>query len=232
VAGTELAPRSGLRVRPQQPARALFGLLLVVAAVVAALTLYTRIGDRHQVLAVNRTVLAGEQLVDSDFRVVSISADDSFASVPATTRASLVGQYAKVRMVAGSLVVADSVQARLLVDPSKVLMSVAVPLSGVPTGLREGSRLVLIVTPKSASGTAPPRLVEATVAAVPRNLGELVSGQSSSTSMVALSVEVPPKSAATVGSAGEVAVGVLNPRAAFPAVAAVASPSSTAGGGG
>ena len=55
-------------------------------------------------------------------------------------------------MVEGSLLVVDSVQARPLVDPSKVLMSVPVPLSGVPTGLREGSRLVLIVTPKAAGG--------------------------------------------------------------------------------
>jgi SAF domain len=217
-------------VRPQRPARALFGLLLVVVAVVVAtLTVYTRIGDRHQVLAVTRTVLAGEQLTDSDFRVVSISADDSFASVPAAARASLVGQYAKVRIVAGSLVVADSVQPRPLVDPSKVLMSVAVPLSGVPAGLREGSRLVLIVTAKSAAGSAPPVMVEATVAAVPRNLAELTAGESSSSaSTVALSVEVPAESAATVGSAGEVAVGVLDPAAAFPA----ASPSSASGGGG
>ena len=74
-------------------------------------------------------------------------------------------------MVAGSLLVADSVQARPLVDPSKVLMSVPVPLSGVPAGLREGSRLVLIVTPQTAGRHAPPVLVEATVAAVPSQPG-------------------------------------------------------------
>ena len=51
-------------------------------------------------------------------------------------------------------------------------MSVPVPVSGVPTGLREGSRLVLIVTPPSAgAGPATPVLVEATVAAVPVELG-------------------------------------------------------------
>ena len=131
--------------------RALFGLFLVAVCVVAVLVIYTRIGDRQDVLAVSRTVLAGEQLTDADLRVVSISADDSFPSVPATARASIVGQYAKVRMVDGSLLVADSVQARPLVDPSKVLMSVPVPLSGVPTGLREGSRLVLVVTPEAGA---------------------------------------------------------------------------------
>src|SRR3954464_6828144 len=105
LAGTELAPRSRLRVRPQRPARALFGLLLVAVCVVAVLVIYTRVGNRTDVLALNRTVLAGEQLGDTDLRVVSISADESFASVPAASRASLVGQYAKVRLVEGSLLV-------------------------------------------------------------------------------------------------------------------------------
>src|SRR3954471_19616252 len=128
LAGSELGSRSGLRVRPQRPARALFGLLLVAVCVVAVLVIYTRVGDRHDVLAVGRTVLAGEQLSDADLRVVSISADDSFPSLPSTARASIVGQYAKVRMIDGSLLVADSVQTRPLVDPSKILMSVPVPL--------------------------------------------------------------------------------------------------------
>src|SRR4051812_30009475 len=146
LARPQLAARSGLRVRPQRPARALAGALLVVASMVAALTVYSRIGDRHEVLALARTVLAGDRLVDADFKVVSISSDDALASVRASARLSLVGQYAKVRMLAGSLVVSDSVQPAPLVDPAKALMSVAVPVSGVPSGLREGSRLVLIVT--------------------------------------------------------------------------------------
>src|ERR1700712_3386764 len=116
VVEREMSPRTGLRVRPQRPARALFGVLVV--------------------LAVTRPVLAGERLTDADLRVVSISSDDSIPSVPASARSAMVGQYAKVRMAEGSLLVAESVQARPLVDPSKVLMSVAVPLTGVPTGLR------------------------------------------------------------------------------------------------
>jgi hypothetical protein len=192
----------------------LFGALLVVASVVAVLAVYARVGDRHEVLVVTRTVLAGEQLTDGDLRVVSISSDESIPSVPASARAAMVGQYAKVRMVEGSMLVADSVQARPLVDPSKVLMSVAVPVSGVPVGLREGSQLVLIVTPppESAGGGAVTELVDATVAAVPRDLGAIVSGSGGgSASAVALSVEVAPESAALVGSAEAVAVAVVPP---------------------
>jgi hypothetical protein len=233
VADSELAPRSGLRVRPQRPVRALFGALVVVASVLAALAIFTRVGDRREVLALSRTVLAGEQLADADLKVVSIASDESFLAVPASDRGLLVGQYAKVRMLQGSLMAADSVQPEPLVDPARVLMSVPVQLSGVPSGLREGSRLVLIVTPFSTGAGSPvPVLVEAMVAAVPANLGQLVGGDGSSsvTSAVALSVEVPAESVAVVGSAESVAVGVLDPKAPFPAQpAANGAPDAAAG---
>jgi hypothetical protein len=63
-----------------------------------------------------------------------------------------------------------------------------------------------------------PVLVEATVAAVPRNLAELVGGDSPGASQVALSVEVDPGRAALIGSAESVAVGVLDPSAPFPVI--------------
>lgn len=234
LAGSDLGRRNGLRVRPQRPARVFVGLLIVAACVVVVLVIYTRLGDRRDVLTVNRTVLAGEQLSDSDLRVISISSDDSFPSVPVSARASIVGQYARVRLAQGALLVADSVQARPLVDPSKVLMSVSVPLSGVPTGLREGSRLALIITPKASGGSSSaPVLIEATVAAVPRNLGELVSGGGSAgSSSVALTVEVDPAAATTVGPAESIAVAVLGQDEPFPsgAPAATADEPSTSPG--
>src|SRR4051794_31962911 len=101
VAGAELTAGSGLRVRPQGPIRAVFGGLLVMASIAIALTVYSRIGDRHEVLALTRTVLAGEQVTAADLREVSISSDSSFASVPSSSRDSIVGRYAKVRLVSG-----------------------------------------------------------------------------------------------------------------------------------
>ena len=170
-----LASKPGLRMRPQRPLRALAGALVVVASVVAALALYARIGNRSEVLALSRDVLAGEQISDADLQVVSISSDGDVPTVPASQRAAFVGQYAKVRMLAGSLLGADSVQPRPIVDPERVLMSVVVPVGLVPVGLREQSRVVLVVTPPAQGGGRPaPVLVEAVVAAVPRNLGEIV----------------------------------------------------------
>ncbi len=77
-----LASKPGLRMRPHRPMRALAGALIVVASVVAALALYTRIGNRTEVLAVSRDVLAGEQIDDADLEVVSMSSDDGDSHDP------------------------------------------------------------------------------------------------------------------------------------------------------
>ena len=142
----ELATKPGLRMRPYRPVRALAGAFVVIASVVAAIALYSRIGDRTDVLAVNRTVLAGEQLTAADLEVVSISSDDHLAFVGASDRGLVVGQYARVRLAADSLLVPESLQPTALVDPGRVLMSVEVPAGQIPVGLREQSRLVLVVT--------------------------------------------------------------------------------------
>jgi hypothetical protein len=197
--------------------RALVGALIVVVSVVAALAVYARIGDRTEVLAVSRDVHAGEQITDADIEVVSISSDDAIPTVPATQRSTIVGQYARVRLLAGSLLSSESVQSSPLVDPERVLMSVVVPVGLVPVGLREQSRVVLVVTPPVAGGDRPPPvLVEATVAAVPRNLGEIVGSADAAQATVALAVEVPPAYVGVVGEAEAVSIGVLAGSAPFP----------------
>jgi hypothetical protein len=211
--------------------RALVGALVVVASVVAALALFTRIGDRTEVLAVARDVLAGEQITDADLEVVSISSDDAIPTVPASQRAAIVGQYARVRLLAGSLVAGESVQPDPLVDPDRVLMSVVVPVGLVPAGLREQSRVVLVVTPPAVGGDRPaPVLVEAVVAAVPRNLGELVGSSDTGQGTVALAVEVPPAYVGVVGEAEAVSIGVLDASAPFPADQVTPSPVGRAPG--
>ena len=223
----ELAASRGLRLRPHRPVRALAGAFLVVASVVAAITLYSRLGDRTEVLAVNRTVLAGEQITGADLEIVSISSDDHIAFRPASDRSLVIGQYARVRLAADSLLVDDSLQPQPLVDPDRVLMSVEVPAGQVPVGLREQSRLVLVVTPPGGPSDVAPVLVEAVVAAVPRDLAEVVGAGGDSRATVALSVEVPPADVALVGSAEAVSVGVLDPLGHVPRARPPAAADST-----
>jgi hypothetical protein len=209
--------RHGAGSRPVRPLRALVGALLVVTAVVAALAVYTRIGDRVEVLATGRTVLAGERLSASDLRVVSVAREEGLVVVPASERDRLVGQYARVRLVAGTLLVPDGVQADPPATTGRVLMSVEIPAGEVPVGLRERSRVVLVVEPSERSSrpgapdaASAPTLVDAIVAQVPANLADLAGVADGSTS-VSLSVEVDPRHVIVVGPAATISVGVLDP---------------------
>lgn len=222
--GSVLAARSGVRMRPARPARALLGALLVVAAVVAALALYSRLGDRTRVLALNRTVLAGEQITSADLRVVGVSSDDAVAWVEADDQAVVVGQFARYRLPEGALLVDESVQSRPLVTPGKVLVAVAVATAEIPVGLREQTRLVLVVAVPGPPGgePAPPILVEAVVVAVPADLAAVVGGTSSgSPSYASLTVEIDPELVAVVSSADSVGVALVDPLGETPDVGAL-----------
>jgi hypothetical protein len=134
--------------------------------------------------------------------------------------------------VAGSLLTEESLQARPLVEPGRVLMSVAVPVSRVPVGLRERSRVALVVTPGDiydVGDSSGPVLVEAVVAAVPRDLAEVVGVDAGAQATVSLSVEVDESVVGLVGSAAAVGVGVLDPTAADDAAGEAATDNSVAG---
>lgn len=211
-----LAGRAGVRMRPLRPARALLGALLMVTAVVATLAIYSRLGDRTSVLALNRTVLAGEQITAADLRVVGVSSDDTIAWVTADERATVVGQHARYRLAAGALLVRDAVQARPLVTPGTVLVGIAVPATQVPVGLREQSAIVVVVVPPNNSAV-PAQLVPATVVAVPPRLVELAGGGSASAT-VTLSIEIAPADLVVVAGATNLALALIDPLADVDAV--------------
>jgi hypothetical protein len=201
--------------------RALVGAMIVVASVVVAIAIYTGVGDRTEVLAIRNGMLAGEQIADADLQVVSLSSDDSFPAIPAADRLAVIGQYAKVRLAAGALLVPDAIQSSELVNAGRVRVAVLVPVGLVPVGLREQSRVTLVVSPPRAGATSvPPVLVEAIVLAVPHDLSDIVGSRGAQGDAIALTVEIDPRWVSVVGTAESVSVGVLDAQAAFPDPAA------------
>jgi len=197
--------------RPNRPLRAVAGALLVVSAVVAALAMYTNAGDRTEVLAVGRTVLAGERIADADLRVVSVAAD-GVVPIAAADRGEVVGRSARVRIVAGSLLVDSALSDDPLVSPSSAVMAIELPAVNVPVGLRERSPVLLIAVPARTAMTGEPvapLLVDAIVAAVPHDLAELAGFGGAAT--VSLSVEVAPEYVAALGAAESLAIAVREP---------------------
>jgi hypothetical protein len=197
--------RPTFRPAARSRSRIAAGVGLLAVAVVINLAVYRSLDDRHAVVQVVHDVPAGQQIVAGDLRTVEVSADPTIRTVTGESMPFVVGQYAKVRLVAGSLVVAEALQATPLVGSGSSLVAVALPSGELPTGLRERSHVSLVLPAIDTSGTA---AVVGNVEAWVVGLPAAVDGGSGD---VAVTFEVAAEDAAAVAMAERVRVVVLEP---------------------
>jgi hypothetical protein len=207
AAGTGASPaapaRRGFRPASRRRSRLAAGVGLAAAAVGGNLLVYSSLDRREPVLQVVADVPAGAQISADDLRVVEVSTDSSVNAVPGDQLPLVVGKYAKVRLVAGSLVVAEALQDGALVSPGAAIVALLVPEGSLPVGLRERSRVLLVARPDSAASSAVAP-VEGVVVGLP-STPATVSGQQS------VSVEVPVDAAAAIAASDDVRVVLLEP---------------------
>ena len=191
---------SSSRMSSRSRARLAIGVLVVVCGVLLNLAIYRSLDHKTPVLQLARDVPAGEQLRSDDFSSVEIAANDSFRSVPANELSSLVGSYAKVRLIAGALLAREAVQAEPLVAPGSAVIAVTIAPGEVPVGLRERSRVQLVLLANDDDSALS---VEGRVVGLPAS--------SSTTGQVSVSVELAEADASSVASAKSVRLVLLDP---------------------
>ncbi len=207
--------RPGARRRNRISAGVALGALAVGGNVLAYASLDD--DDRQVVQAVD-DILAGEQISADQLRVVDGELDESVNAVPGDQLDLLVGRYAKVRIVSGSLVVHQSVQSDPLVSVGRSVLAVTIPAGELPTGLRERSPVELVIPP-SSSDDRDPVVVSGRLVGIPTDAGDALGARS-------VTVEVDAERAAVVASADSVRIVLVQPTADPAAVA------QSAGGGG
>lgn len=177
---------------------------MTTVAVGVMLLVFSTVDEREPVLQLVRDVPAGAQVAASDFRSLEVSADPSLAVVGAGELGSVVGEYARVRMVAGSLLARPMLQAEPLVAEGSAVVAVTVPSGELPVGLRERSQ-VQVVFPQRSGETTPLVPVTGRVVGLP-------SEPDSVTGSLSLSVELAAPDAETVAAAaGGVRIVLLDP---------------------
>jgi hypothetical protein len=198
-------PPRGFRPTSRRRARVAGGAALVAAAIGGNVLVYTSLDDRRPVLQTVRDVPAGEQLTIADVRSIDVDADDTLRAVGADRLSAVVGQYAKVRLVSGSLVVAEALQRGPLVSRGTAVVAVQVPDGALPIGLRERSQVQLVV-PSAGDGTTVgvPTIVKGRVVGLP-------TAPTTATGTLSLSVEVAEQLAATVAASDDVRVVLVAP---------------------
>jgi hypothetical protein len=194
-------PATPARISSRARGRLALGALVVAIGVLINLAIYRGIDDKSTVLQLNRDVPAGQQVTADDFRTVEIGSDGAFRSVPSGDLNVVVGSYAKVRLIAGTLLAREALQAGPLVASGASVVAVTVPAGEVPIGLRERSRVSVVMVASDRTSTS----VDGLVVGLPSQAGS--SGQ------VSVSIELAAKDAGSVAAAEKVRLVLLDPGA-------------------
>ena len=197
----ERTPAGPARISSRARGRLAHGALIVAVGVLVNLAVYRGVNDRSPVLQLARDVPAGQQITADDFRTVDIGSDGSFRAVPSGDLNAIVGSYAKVRLIAGALLAREALQAGPLVATGASVVAMTVPAGEVPIGLRERSRVSVVIIASDRTS----RSVEGLVVGLPT--------KAASTGQVSVSIEVAAGDATSVAAAEKVRLVLLDPGA-------------------
>ena len=195
-------PSAPARVSSRARGRLALGTLVVVIGVLINLAIYRSVDDKSAVLQLNRDVPAGQQISADDFRTVEIGSNGAFRSVSSSDMNVVVGSYAKVRLIAGTLLAREALQAGPLVAVGASVVAVTVPAGEVPIGLRERSRVSVVMVASDRTSTS----VAGLVVGLPTQAGS--SGQ------VSVSIELAAADAISVAAAEKIRLVLLDPAGA------------------
>ena len=197
--------RERTRFRPssRRRNRIAAGIALVAAAIAVNIVLYTGLDDRRPVVQVVRDVPAGEVLTNDMLRTVDVQLDGSVEAIAGDDLEQIVGQFAKVRLVSGSLVSPQSLQPDPLVGAGSSVLAIQVPDGALPIGVRERSPIQLVIPAGPDDDEV--RTVEGRVVGLPRTPDSAIG-------TVSLTVEVDAGEAPMIAAATDVRVVLLEPR--------------------
>ena len=199
--------RHGFAPASRRRNRIAAGVALAAIAVGANILVYSSVNNSEPAVQAVVDVPAGAQITSDMLRTVDVDAPSSVNLVPGDQLDSLVGAYAKVRLVSGSLVTPQSVQATSLVGPGNAVVAIQVDEGALPVGLRERVPVQLVI-PQAAGATAAattdPTVIDGVVVALPIATASALGRQS-------LSVEVAAGSAPIVAGADDVRVVLAEP---------------------
>ena len=183
---------------------------MAALAIGGNLLVYSQLNNAQPVVQAVRDVPAGEEITSDMLRTVKVDADSSVNLIDGGELESIVGSYAKVRLVSGSLVTWEALQSSPLVQSGNAVVAIQVPDGALPVGLREQVPIELVIPSDRSDADSTTIVISALVVALPTPSNNALGTQS-------LSVEVAAGDAATVAAADDVRVVLTDPTLSEPA---------------
>ena len=203
VAASPSAER-GFQPASRRRNRIAAGVALAAIAIGGNLWVYSNLDTSEPVVQAVRDIPAGEQITTDMLRTVDVDVDSTVNVIAGDRLDSLVGSYAKVRLVSGSLVTAEALQPTPLVTPGASVVAIQVADGALPIGLRERVPVLLVVPDDRTAADSATTSVSGRVVGLPTDTSSALGLQS-------LSVEVAAADAATIAAADDVRVVLVEP---------------------
>jgi hypothetical protein len=192
--GTAPPAPAGLRVagrKRRRPAWVAAGVMIVFGSGLAMALWASSLSDRVSVLAVAREIPAGERIDPGDLRLVDVAAGSGLVTMPASSRADVVGELATVTIPAGALLQPAHVDGTSAIPAGFAVVGVSLRPGAMPVGdLGVGDRVLVV----DAGQEDARELAEATVFAV--------RPDPSSAAATVVSLLVPESQATEVAQSG------------------------------
>ena len=210
VEGTRTEPEPRQRVRPPQIAPQgrsrnvpwmVMGTLLVVGGALLFALLASQLADRQPVLALARSVPAGQVIRAADLKVVRISVDGELLGMPSAERGAVIGRPAARDLARDTLLTRDDVGAGSGLSQGKAIVGLGLKSGQLPSqDLASGARVVILDTGEATGGgsTAPKALAEGRVTEVKKE----ATGASAGTVVVSVVVDESDAPAVAAANAG------------------------------
>lgn len=128
-------------------------LLLVIGGGLLATLLVQSAGERTAVLVASRPIAAGQVITQNDLTVVEVGVDGEASIIPATSRASVIGQVAVVGIPKGALLAAGQIASDAGLREGEVVVGALLGPGELPVpSLRPGDvvRLVAVTGGQAA----------------------------------------------------------------------------------
>src|SRR5690606_21460831 len=126
---------------------ALLAVLVTLGSALAFVVLWMNAGDRKPVLALRNGVAAGQTIEADDLEVVRVSADPGLSLIPSSERSDVVGERAAVNLLAGTLLVEETLKTADDLDSGLAVIAIPVAKTELPAeDLETGDRVVLVRT--------------------------------------------------------------------------------------
>ena len=194
----------GFNPTSRRRSRIAAGVALAAVAIGGNLLVYSNLDSSEPVVQTVRDVPAGEQITSDMLRTVDVDADSTVNLIDGDRMDTLIGTYAKVRLVAGSLVTVESLQPGPLVGFGSSVVAIQVADGALPSGLRERSPVLLVVPAERSAD-------DSTATSIPGRVVGLPTATTSALGLQSLSVEVAAGDAATIAAADDVRVVLVEP---------------------